>query len=128
MTSRLPHADTLDVAKETLAMSEKSGDRTLKFFGLAMLFVTGLATAFHAGHTLYRDLFPAKGKGNPGHGGQSPETGQANSGAASEAMPSRHQDGDAERSWVHKARLTGRTADEHARPAYRDRPGPAQQR
>jgi hypothetical protein len=114
------HANaTLDVAKETLAISEKSGDRSIKFIGLLMLGMTGLATMLHAGHAIYRDLFAAKGKkdqgqGNPSSPKSSPES------PVIEEPPYGHHDADPERSWVRKARLTERTAaGEQARPAYR---------
>jgi hypothetical protein len=124
-----PHASsTLDVAKETLAISEKSGDRSIKILGLAMLAMTGLATMLHAGHAIYRDLFAGKGKKDQGRGDPPPSKAPPeNTGSAADHTP--HQGTDAERSWVRKARLTERTsAGEHARPAHHGRHSHAQQR
>jgi hypothetical protein len=124
-----PHASsTLDVAKETLAISEKSGDRSIKILGLMMLAMTGLATMMHAGHAIYRDLFAAKGKGDHGRGDPSPPKAPSQS-TAIEETPSRRQDTAAEASWVRKARLTERaSAGEHSRPERHDRHGLAQRR
>ena len=51
----MPHHanSTMEVAKETLAMSEKSGDRSMKIMGMILLAMTGLATMLHAGHAIY---------------------------------------------------------------------------
>lgn len=117
---------TLDAAKETLGIAEKSGDRSIKILGLLMLGMTGLATMLHAGHAIYRDLFASKGR--KGEGASHPATPSARpeSPAIDEML---YQGADAERSWVQKARLSDRPpAGEHARTAYRGRPGHPHQR
>jgi hypothetical protein len=128
----MPHHanNTMEVAKETLAMSEKSGDRSMKIMGMVLLAMTGLATMLHAGHAIYRDLFA--GSGNKVQKGGEP----APSKAAHQFLGRSAEEGAGERSaagtegsWVRKARLTERTpTGEHARPAYRDRHGHAHQR
>jgi hypothetical protein len=103
------HSDTFNVAQDTLVLSEKSGDRTLKLFGLALLAVSGLATVLHAGHAIYRDIFGAKAKGQRGRGeGSSPARPEQGATATGEAEPNDHD----QRSWVHKARLTDRPEGE----------------
>jgi hypothetical protein len=56
MTGMQPHDTPLAVAKESMAMGKESGDRTFKIMAIAMMAVTGLATLFHAVHTLWRDV------------------------------------------------------------------------
>lgn len=120
----------MEVARETLAMSEKSGDRSMKIMGMILLAMTGLATVLHAGHAIYRDLFAARGKKvqkvddppppNAAHQffGRTAEEGAGEGGATG-----------TEGSWVRRARLTDRAVGgEYARPAYRDRHGHAHQR
>jgi hypothetical protein len=51
----MPQPNPLHVAKESLTMAEKSGDRGLKLFGYVMLGITGLGTFLHSVRTLYRD-------------------------------------------------------------------------
>ncbi len=113
------HANnTLDVAKQTLAISEKSGDRTLRIFGYIMLAVTGLGTLIHASHAIYRDLFSKKAQGEHGQSHRGPErTPRHNDDDEPQAASNANgQQG----SWVRKARLTERQpAGDHARAAYR---------
>ena len=111
-------------------MSEKSGDRTLKIFGLAMLAVTGLATLLHSVHAIYRDLVGAKSKGDHGRGDRpQPQDTPRHAGTTTEENQPQGKDNGSERSWVRKARLAERKSEgEHARPEYRDRQGHAQQR
>ncbi len=120
----------MEVAKETLAMSEKSGDRSMKIMGMILLAMTGLATMLHAGHAIYRDLFAARGKkvqkgdDSPPPNAAHPFFGRtAEEGAGESGAPG------TEGSWVRRAGLTDRAVGgEHARPAYRDRHGHAHQR
>jgi hypothetical protein len=75
----------------------------------------------------YRDLFAGKGKKDQGRGDPPSQALPQNTGNAAEETP--HQGTHAERTWVHKARLTERTqAGAHDRLAYRHRHGHAQQR
>ena len=120
----------MEVAKETLAMSEKSGDRSMKIMGMILLGMTGLATVLHAGHAIYRDLFAAKGKNVQKDNDPSPPN------VAHQFFGRTAEEGEGERcapgaegSWVRKARLTDRApAGEQARPSYRDRHGHAHHR
>jgi hypothetical protein len=104
------HANnTLDVAKQTLSLSEKSGDRTLKIFGYGMLLMTGLATTAHAFHAIYRDLFGAQAKAGRSRGNHTRlrYTPGGEPVAEREAQPpAREVDGD--HSWVRRTRLAER--------------------
>ncbi len=119
----------MEVAKETLAMSEKSGDRSMKIMGMILLAMTGLATMLHAGHAIYRDLFAARGKKVQKDNDPPPNAARQFLGRTAEEGAGESGASGTEGSWVRKARLTERTAaGEHARPAYRDRHGHAHQR
>lgn len=121
------HANyTLDAAKETLGIAEKSGDRSIKILGLLMLGMTGLATMLHAGHAIYRDLFA--GKGRKGEGPSHPSTPKSHQ-ESLDIDETPHQGAEAERSWVRRAGLGERVpAGEHARPVHRDRQSHAHER
>ena len=52
------HPSTLSIAKESLAMSEKTGDKNFQRMAIGLMALTGLGTLFHALHQIYRDLKP----------------------------------------------------------------------
>ena len=124
-----PHTSTLNVARETLALSEKSGDRTLKLFGLTMAIVAGLGTMLYAGHVLWRDTFGRKASRDHGrNGGQPPPAPDRaeHGGTAIDETPYRHQDRGTGRNWVSKARVA-EPDGEPARAAHHGRHGPGRQ-
>jgi hypothetical protein len=113
MNALPPHAETFKVAKDTLALSEKSGDRTLKLLGLAMLIVTGAATALHAGHALYRDLLGGKGRGQRARG-EGPPPEPAHGASAPGAVTSADEDAKPQRQWTRTTGLTHRPREGEA--------------
>jgi hypothetical protein len=56
------HNSLTAVAKESIAMSKETGDRSFQVMALAMMVVTGLVTMLHAGHVLWRDMKPKRGR------------------------------------------------------------------
>ncbi|KAJ3077636.1 hypothetical protein HK102_005074 [Quaeritorhiza haematococci] len=65
MHSTAPQATTLTVAKESLAMAEKTGDKTFQRMALGLMALTGIGTLLHAVHELYRDIQPRRDKPMP---------------------------------------------------------------
>jgi len=103
--SALPTSpSTLTIAKESLAMSEKTGDKTFMKMALGLMALTGLATIFHACHEIYRDLKPKREADRPARAYPPPRLVEPDEGQY------RRDDGP-ESSWVHKARVSERPAE-----------------
>jgi hypothetical protein len=98
------HNSLTAVAKESIAMSKETGDRSFQVMALVMMVVTGLATMLHAGHVLWRDMKPKRGRE---HEAAEPDR-QPRKAEAGEEM--RRQD-EPEVSWVKKARISERPAE-----------------
>ena len=60
MSSMPTENSPLSVAKESMAMSRESGDRTFKIMALIMMGGTGIAALLHAMHLVYRDMCPKR--------------------------------------------------------------------
>ena len=114
------NAPLTTIAKESLAMSKESGDKTFKIVAMVMMAASGLATLLHAGHVIFRDM---KGKRE-----QAP--------ASRPAVPKRPEpedephgeSDDPDRSWVAKARVGGRADGQEKRWAeHRGHRAPARQ-
>ncbi len=60
------HTSTLTIAKESLAMSEKTGDKTFQRMALGLMALTGIGTLLHAVHEIYRDMQPKRENSKPG--------------------------------------------------------------
>jgi hypothetical protein len=98
----MPNHDSLTaVAKESIAMSKETGERSFQWMALAMMVVTGLATMLHAGHVLWRDMKAKHGKeqerAEPERQPRKPE--------ADEELRLHNQP---ETNWVKKARVSER--------------------
>jgi hypothetical protein len=109
MNALPPSPSTLTLAKESLAMSEKTGDKNFRWMAIGMMALTGLATLFHAGHVIWRDLTASKRErqnGGADHDQPPPRH------AEPEEEPSRHRRDDSPHgSWVDKARVSERPAN-----------------
>lgn len=102
MSSMPTQNNPLSVAKESMAMSRESGDRTFRVMALIMMAGTGIAALLHAMHLIYRDMCPkreAREYGNP----PPPPGYRADGEEPSDRGP--------QASWVHKARLSDRPAE-----------------
>jgi hypothetical protein len=98
------HNSLTAVAKESIAMSKETGDRSFQVMALVMMVVTGLATMLHAGHVLWRDMKPKRGRE---HQTAEPE-GQPRRTEADEELRPHNEP---ETNWVKKARVSDRPAE-----------------
>jgi len=57
-----PQSSTLTIAKESLAMSERTGDKSFQRMAIGFMALTGLGTLLHAIHEICRDMQPRRGK------------------------------------------------------------------
>ena len=105
MTVMPPHPSTLAIAKESLAMSEKTGDKTFMRIAIGLMALTGLGTILHAVHEIYRDLVPKRETRRPERA--YPPSRQSD---PDEEQLHRRDDGP-DRSWVSKARVNDRPAE-----------------
>jgi hypothetical protein len=102
----MPIHNPLAIAKESLAMSEKTGDKNFMRMAIGLMALTGLGTLFHALHEIYRDLKPRRENDKPERAYQPPRPEEY------DEEPHRHQRGDSpEKSWVRKARVGERPAE-----------------
>jgi len=122
--SALPsHPSPLTIAKESLAMSEKTGDKTFMRMAIGLMALTGLGTLLHAFHEIYRDLMPKRENDKPGRAYLPPRPAEPDE----EPQRPRRDDGP-ESSWVHKARVSERPAEgEKIWAEHRGRQAPARQ-
>ncbi len=103
--SVLPHQPSpLSIAKESLAMSEQTGDKNFQRMAIGLMAVTGLATFAHVIHEIWRDLRPKReaAKAEPAY--QPPRR------AEYDDEPGDHDQG-RQRSWVQKSRVSERQAE-----------------
>lgn len=96
-------SNTLTIAKESLAMSERTGDKTFQRMALGLMALTGIGTLLHAVHELYRDVQPRREKAKAAAQAQPAE-------AKGEPQPLAHDEIPSQ-SWVHKARVGERPAE-----------------
>ena len=115
-----PHNGPMAIAKESIAMSKETGDRTFKVMAMVMMAAGGLATLLHAGHVLFRDMTAGRGRlhrrddrpaGRPARLFPEEPIGQV------EIEPGA--------SWVQKARVAERADGERAWTEHAVRHGPA---
>lgn len=106
MNGMPPHNGPMAIAKESIAMSKETGDRTFKVMALVLMAASGLATLLHAGHAIFRDLTAGRGRRGPVH-----EEGPPERPARPHVDMPEHDAGPGHRaSWVHKARVAERPA------------------
>ena len=117
-----PHNGPMAIAKESLAMSKQTGEKTFQIMAMVMMGVSGLETLWHAGHVIYRDM-------TAGRRSQERDATQANRQASPpREEPPEHADGIEHRaSWVHKARVAERADGPKAWTEHAARPGHARQ-
>ena len=122
MTAPLPHNDTMAIAKESIAMSKQTGDKTFQIMAMVMMAAGGLATLLHAGHVIYRDMMAGRVR-NPQRAGEPAERpiGQP------PQEPIEHARSEHGPSWVHKARVGERTDSPKAWTEHAARHGHARQ-
>ena len=124
MTALPPYPSSLSLAKESLAMSEKTGDKHFQRMAIGLMALTGIGTLLHLCHEILRDLKPKREKG---------ESGDSNRPHGRPASPPReetpeHAEGTEHRaSWVHKARVGERADSPRAWTEHAARPGHARQ-
>lgn len=94
------HSNTLTIAKESLAMSEKTGDKMFQRMAIGFMALTGIGTLLHAIHELYRDVQPKREKAQ-----HTPQDHPL------EKEPENSPVDVASQSWVHKARVSERPAE-----------------
>jgi hypothetical protein len=104
MTVMPPHPSTLAIAKESLAMSEKTGDKTFMRIAIGLMALTGLGTILHAVHEIYRDLVPKRETARPTFA-------KASAGRPEYDEEQHRRDDGPDRSWVRKARVNERPAE-----------------
>ncbi len=56
MSGLPPTQSTLSLARETISLGEKSGDRSFKLLGLLLMGATAIGTLFHTTRMLLKDL------------------------------------------------------------------------
>ena len=97
-----PHSNTLSIAKESLAMSEKTGDKNFQRMAIGLMALTGLGTLLHAIHEMYRDLKPKREKVPPAL--------PARPAVSNDETEHRHE-ANTDESWVQKARVSDRPGE-----------------
>lgn len=105
------NAPLTSIAKESLAMSKETGERTFKIVAMVMMAASGLATLLHAGRVIIRDMNSGESRPSGGHSPPRPLP----------IADARDEDvlADPERSWVEKARVGDRANAEGRRWAER---------
>lgn len=102
--SVIPHnSNTLTIAKESLAMSEKTGDKNFQRMAIGLMALTGLGTLLHAIHEMYRDLKPKREKAKP-------ELPACSADEHDQIRQHRHE-ATPDESWVQKARVGDRPGE-----------------
>lgn len=117
-----PHNSPMAIAKESIAMSKETGDKTFQIMAMVMMAAGGLATLLHAGHVIYRDMMAGRGRDHRRDDGP-PE--RAASPPPQE--PIEHARPEHGPSWVHKARVGERTDSPKPWTEHAARPGHARQ-
>lgn len=98
-------SNTLTIAKESLAMSEKTGDKNFHRMAIGFMALTGLGTLLHAVHEIYRDMQPRRAKDRP-----APAADAARPAGPLEQVSLHHEAVPAE-SWVQRTRPGDRQAE-----------------
>ncbi len=62
MSTLPPQPNTLTIAKESLAMSERTGDKNFQRMAIGLMALTGLGTLLHVIHEICRDMQLRRGK------------------------------------------------------------------
>jgi hypothetical protein len=101
------NAPLTNIAKESLAMSKETGERTFRIVAMVMMAASGLATLLHAGRVIIRDMNSGKPRPSGVHPPPSPLPAADDRDEEIPAGP--------ERSWVEKARVGDRTNAEGRR-------------
>lgn len=117
-----PHNAPMALAKESIAMSKQTGEKTFQIMAMVMMGVSGLATLWHAGHVIYRDM-------TSGRRTQERDATQAIRPASPprEETPEHAAGSDHQDSWVHKARVAERAGSPKPWAEHAARPGSARQ-
>ena len=121
MTALPPHPSSLSLAKESLVMSEKTGDKNFQRMAIGLMALTGIGTLLHLCHEILRDLKPKREKGESGDFTRPPVR------QWHDEEP--HQLGRTDQSWVARTGVEERAADGEKRWAeHNSRPHQARQR
>jgi hypothetical protein len=104
-----PHSNPLDIAQRSWDMAKKDpGERTFRFLSIGMLLLTGVATAVHTVHMLYRDTFGSHRSRDDAR----PRPADLREHDADTRPESpRQAEPITERQWTRKAEQSGRTAE-----------------
>jgi hypothetical protein len=97
-----PHNAPMALAKESIAMSKQTGDKTFQIMAMVMMAAGGLATLLHAGHVIYRDMTAGRRRDD------GPTVRPAR--PSREEPPEHAAATDHQGSWVHKARVAERAS------------------
>lgn len=117
-----PHNGPMALAKESIAMSKETGDKTFQIMAMVMMAAGGLATLLHAGHVIYRDMMAGRGRDHQRAGGpaERPQSLPAHE-------PTEYDEAEHRPSWVHKARVAERPDSPKAWTEHAARHGHARQ-
>ncbi len=118
-----PHNGPMAIAKESIAMSKETGDKTFQIMAMVMMAAGGLATLLHAGHVIYRDMTAKRGRNYERDDGPAERTPRL----PREEPPEHAAGNDHEGSWVHKARVGERAGSPKAWTEHAARPGHSRQ-
>ena len=111
------------IAKESIAMSKQTGDKTFQIMAMVMMAAGGLATLLHAGHVIYRDMTAGRRRDQGRDDGP-----PVRSASPSREEPPEHAAGTDHRvSWVHKARVAERASSPKPWTEHAARPNHARQ-
>ena len=119
--SGLPHQpSTYSVARESLQIGERTGDRTFKIIGLVMMAATGLGTLLHSIRTFMRDIRDDRRRTSADHHATEPiENPDFAAHRSSRGLPDR--DDDADLTWGRKAARSGRAPHQsHAQAVHHE--------
>ena len=115
-----PHNAPMALAKESLAMSKETGEKTFQIMAMVMMGVSGLATLWHAGHVIYRDMTAGRRSHERDAGPPDRPAGPPREEPSEHAAGSGHTG-----SWVHKARVAERASSPKPWVEHAARPGHA---
>jgi hypothetical protein len=98
-----PHNALLTIARDSMEMSQRTGDRRFTIMAMVMMAVAGIGTIMHTGYMLYRDM--AGRRDDRGRGRDNGE-GSGRSEHEDTATRERHErerDGEPDRKWTRGA-------------------------
>ena len=102
MTALPPHPSSLSLAKESLVMSEKTGDKNFQRMATGLMALTGIGTLLHLCHEILRDLRPKRETGDSGHTDRP---------TVPQWQEEPHQFGRPDQYWVARTGVSERSAD-----------------